>query len=298
MAVRDFRESDREDLITLWQDCDLVRPWNDPNSDIDKALAQTNCEILVFDHSAHGLGGSLIVGYDGHRGWIYYLAVASNIQNAGWGKRLMRAAEERLKSWGCPKSMLMIRAENHEVSAFYSAIGYKSEDRIVMTRWLDEEIYPKKLPVTITYLEMNRPTTMEEPKAPKLDQDVAIRRLDKPSISFYRYLYNQVGEPWLWWEKRIKSDESILEVIHDEKVEVWLLSVGNVPAGFVELDFRDASGKAELAYFGLLPDFIGMKLGPYLLKWAINYAWIHGDTIKKPQCEYLYLGSPRSAFCL
>lgn len=128
------------------------------------------------------------------------------------------------------------------------------------------------LETVITYLEMFEPPTRPGPPVP--NGKIALLRAEQPTPSFYRYLYNTIGEPWLWWERRELNDEALIAVIHDEAVEIYVLYVAGVPAGFLELDCREA-GAVEIAYFGLMPEFIGRGLGPYLLHWAVDQAWSH-----------------------
>ena len=103
---------------------------------------------------------------------------------------------------------------------------------------------------------------------------IALMRAQKPTISFYRYLYDGIGGAWLWYERRIMSDRDLASIIHDEEVEVYVLYVGGVPAGLGELD-RRFKMDIELAYFGLLPEFIGRRLAPYFLRWLIDQAWTY-----------------------
>lgn len=129
---------------------------------------------------------------------------------------------------------------------------------------------PQKITSVITYLEMTERPTKPTPPRPAIK--IALLRAEKPTLSFYRYLYNTIGQDWLWWERRSLSDNELKAIIHDEKVEIYVLYVGGVPAGYGELDRRDGHD-IELAYFGLLPEFIGQKLGGYFLRWLIDQAW-------------------------
>jgi GNAT superfamily N-acetyltransferase len=132
---------------------------------------------------------------------------------------------------------------------------------------------PGKLRVVVTYLEMtSRPSS---PKQRPPVEKLALLRAERPTISFYRYLYNTVGEPWLWTERRKMDDTALATVIHDPRVEIMVLYVGGVPAGYAELNRRRPEA-VDLSYFGMIPDFIGMKLGPFLLNCAINAAWSGG----------------------
>ncbi|MCZ6863290.1 MAG: GNAT family N-acetyltransferase [Alphaproteobacteria bacterium] len=111
---------------------------------------------------------------------------------------------------------------------------------------------------------------------------VALVRAERPTISFYRYLYNTIGEDWFWWERRALSDAQLATEIHDSNVEIFVLYIDGVPAGYAELDLR-IKAEVELAYFGLIPEFIGRGLGRYLLGWAIDEAWQ-----RKPERVWLH----------
>ncbi|NKB57006.1 MAG: GNAT family N-acetyltransferase [Alphaproteobacteria bacterium] len=109
-------------------------------------------------------------------------------------------------------------------------------------------------------------------RAPSLSIPVMLLRAHEPTISFYRYLYNTIGQDWLWYERRQMSDNALAEIIHDEKVLVNVLYCGGVPAGYAELDMRFFP-TIEVAYLGLLPEFIGRGLGRYIVDWAVDAAW-------------------------
>jgi len=129
---------------------------------------------------------------------------------------------------------------------------------------------PRILDFVITYLEMTERPTLSVllPTGVKL----ALLRAEAPPVSFYRYLYNTVGEPWLWWERRILSDDELRAILDAEGNEVYVLYVNGVPAGFAELD-RHTSPEIDLAYFGLIPEFIGRGLGRYFLNVVVELAW-------------------------
>lgn len=136
LIVRTFRESDRAALIALWQACGLTRPWNDPDKDIDLCQRSTGSTLLIAEQDG-ALAGGVMVGHDGHRGWVYYLAADPARQTKGTGRSLMQAAEDWLKSRGVPKIMLMVRPENTKVRGFYEALGYQEEPRVIFSRRLD-----------------------------------------------------------------------------------------------------------------------------------------------------------------
>ncbi len=127
-----------------------------------------------------------------------------------------------------------------------------------------------KIETVITYLEMTAPPASPPPPTPI--GKIALMRAEMPTLSYYRYLYGAVGAPWLWWERLAMSDDKLRAIIHHENVDVFALYVAGVPAGYFELD-RRVAGEVELAYFGLIEDFIGRGFGAFLLRAAIDAAW-------------------------
>ena len=132
---------------------------------------------------------------------------------------------------------------------------------------------PRKLEVVVTFLEMLEPP--ERPAAIIPPGKVAIVRAENPTLSFYRYLYNTVGEPWLWWLRRLMDDEDLTQTLTRPETHVYVLYVGGVPAGFAELDLTDLEedGVIDRHDMGLIPDFIGKGFGKYLLNWTVDTAW-------------------------
>src|SRR2546430_2968170 len=122
----------------------------------------------------------------------------------------------------------------------------------------------------ITYLEMLERPAGKRVAAP-LDK-LALMRAEDCTVSFYRYMYDTVGRPWLWFERRLVGDAALAALIAKPTIEIFVLYVRGVPAGFFELDTA-AARETKLCYFGLIPDFIGRRLGPYLLQAAIDRAW-------------------------
>jgi ribosomal protein S18 acetylase RimI-like enzyme len=127
--IREFRDSDTESLIALWQACGLVVPQNDPRKDILRKM-KVNPEWLLVGELDGQLMGSCMTGYEGHRGWINYLAVHPDHRRRGFARELMKKAEEILREAGCPKINLQIRSTNTTVIAFYESIGF-TEDKVV-----------------------------------------------------------------------------------------------------------------------------------------------------------------------
>lgn len=127
----------REAAVALWHETGLTRPWNDPVTDLRAALEGATSTVLASVDEGR-LDGTVMAGYDGHRGWLYYLAVSPAEQGRGLGKALVAAAEEWLRDRGAPKVQLMVRATNAAVVAFYAALGYLDTECVVLGRRLDE----------------------------------------------------------------------------------------------------------------------------------------------------------------
>jgi len=127
--IRAFSEHDTQAVIALWRACELTRPWNNPEKDIERKLSvKDNLFLVAEDNTA--IVGSVMGGYDGHRGWINYLAVAPSQRGLGLGKQLMQSVEIRLKNAGCPKINLQVRRGNHDAEQFYRAIGFDEDECI------------------------------------------------------------------------------------------------------------------------------------------------------------------------
>lgn len=151
----------------------------------------------------------------------------------------------------------------------------------------------KRVPMTVTFLEMrSRPPALPPPQ-PK--GKIAILRAEKPPVHFYRYLYNTIGEPYLWVDRRKLSDAQIAAIMQDPAVELYVLYCDGCPAGMAELEFREG-GTGQVAYFGLMPDFIGRRLGYFFLYHAVSIAWskpiasllINTCTLDHPRALPLY----------
>lgn len=138
MEIRSFQLADEEAVISLWERCDLVRPWNDPRKDIERKL-RVNPELLLVGVLDGELVATAMVGYEGHRGWINYLAVAPEHQRKGLGRMMMDEAERRLRELGCPKINLQVRSSNRDVIEFYQRIGFSMDDVVSLGRRLEQD---------------------------------------------------------------------------------------------------------------------------------------------------------------
>jgi len=127
LQYRDFVSTDTEAVVALWQRCGLTRPWNDPYKDIDRKMTDRNGAFWVVSNQ-DGILASVMIGYDGHRGSINYLAVRPDAQQQGIGAELMRRAEMFLIELGCPKVSFCVRKDNMAVLSFYDGLGYEIDD--------------------------------------------------------------------------------------------------------------------------------------------------------------------------
>jgi ribosomal protein S18 acetylase RimI-like enzyme len=135
MVVEELAPDDQEAAADLWQAVDLTRPWNDAAADFARALGGPTSTVLGIRRGAR-LAGTVMVGHDGHRGWVYYLAVDPAQQRQGLGTHLMAAAEDWLRAHGAVKLQLMVRHSNQATSAFYERLGYDDAEVSVLARWL------------------------------------------------------------------------------------------------------------------------------------------------------------------
>ena len=136
MDIRPIVAGEEHQVIALWQDCGLTRAWNDPKRDLDFARGKTNSTVLI-GHLDQKIMASVMVGHDGHRGNIYYLAVAPQHQGKGFGRAMLQSAETWLVAKGIWKLNLTIRAGNTKVVGFYERFGYEEEDVVMLGRWID-----------------------------------------------------------------------------------------------------------------------------------------------------------------
>ena len=132
LPITDLDPAEIEAAVALWEACGLTRPWNDPRADARLALAGATSTILAIREEDR-LIATAMVGADGHRGWVYYLAVAPDRRGEGLGEAVMRAAENWVRDRGLPKLQLMVRHENAVALGFYEAIGYKVEPTTVLS---------------------------------------------------------------------------------------------------------------------------------------------------------------------
>jgi ribosomal protein S18 acetylase RimI-like enzyme len=134
-SVRAFERRDTDAVVELWHECGLTRPWNDPHKDIERKLT-TQPDLFLVAEDETAVIGSAMIGFDGHRGWVYYLAVDPARRGEGHARVLMAEAERRLIERGCPKIMLMVRAQNTAVVDLYEHLDYIREDTLLLGKRL------------------------------------------------------------------------------------------------------------------------------------------------------------------
>src|SRR5438552_2055819 len=136
LSIAPIEDADVAAVIALWQRCGLTRPWNDPAADIALARRGPNSTVLT-GRDGGAIAATAMVGHDGHRGWVYYVAVDPDRRANGHGRAIMNAAEEWLRQAGILKLQLLVRRDNAKAGAFYQSIGYEEADTIVFAKWID-----------------------------------------------------------------------------------------------------------------------------------------------------------------
>ena len=143
MNIRVFHPADETAVIDLWLRCGLVAPQNNPHADIQRKLAVAP-ELFLVGTLGEEIAATVMAGYEGHRGWINYLAVAPHLQKAGYGRAIMDHAESLLRARGCPKINLQVRTANRQVIEFYQRLGFVIDDVVSLGKRLvrDEPFQP------------------------------------------------------------------------------------------------------------------------------------------------------------
>jgi ribosomal protein S18 acetylase RimI-like enzyme len=143
VTIRPFEKRDEASVLALWHTCELMRPWNDPRKDIQRKLA-VQPELFLVGEEGGEIVATAMAGYDGHRGWINYLAVKPDLQRQGYGRAIMAEAERLLIARGVPKINLQVRASNKDVIAFYTRVGFVVEEVVSLGKRLvnDEPATP------------------------------------------------------------------------------------------------------------------------------------------------------------
>ena len=284
--IRAFRIQDRAALIALWQSAGLTVWYNDPGADIDRYLESPGAAIFVADQGDE-LVGSVCVGGDGHRAYVYYVAVAPAQQGKGLGRALMAAAEDWAREHKLPKLQFMIRPSNLKVRAFYQALGYHETPRALMAKWLEDPAQhaaPPRFDLVESHLEM-RSNPAWQALAPS-HLRLALLQATTMDPAFYAYLQEQVGAPQAWRDRRGLPLDQLRAFVEDPKNEIFVLNVNGCPAGFFELACHDPSA-IKLVFFGLTPAWQAQGLGRYLMRAALDQAWSHKPDVVKVTTDNL-----------
>ena len=138
MLVRPYRTDDEESLVSLWQVCELTVPWNNPHKDIARKL-QVQPELFLVGILDSSLIATVMGGYEGHRGWINYLAVHPDFQGKGYGQEIMNSVETGLREMGCPKINLQIRTGNNKIASFYQKLGFTNDQVVSMGKRMEAD---------------------------------------------------------------------------------------------------------------------------------------------------------------
>jgi ribosomal protein S18 acetylase RimI-like enzyme len=136
LTIASIDDADIEAVVALWQRCGLTRPWNDPHADIALARRRDNSTVLV-GRAGDAIVATAMVGHDGHRGWVYYVAVDPGRRTRGFGRMIMGAAEDWLRQAGILKLQLLVRRENAQAGAFYASLGFAESSSVMFAKWLD-----------------------------------------------------------------------------------------------------------------------------------------------------------------
>jgi hypothetical protein len=136
LTIAPIADDDVAAVVALWQACELTRPWNDAAADIAFARQGPNSAVLI-GRDGGSIVATVLVGHDGHRGWVYYVAVDPEHRQKKYGRVIMDAAEDWLRQRGVEKLMLLVRSDNAKVQAFYESLGYDEQERVIYAKWLD-----------------------------------------------------------------------------------------------------------------------------------------------------------------
>jgi len=278
LTIRRATPADAAALDRLWALAD------DAPASVSVAalLADTAAGTAVFvGERDAGIVASAAVTLAGAHGWLDRVFVHPGARRQGYGRQMVRAAEIWLSEQGAGQARAVLDVPFTEALGFARALGYGQQAAALMARSLTAGAAADRgtdaedtlLEATITHLEMHRPPAHPPPHAPA-GKRLALMRAERPAVSFYRFLYNTVGARWLWWERRQLGDEVLARIVQDRRSEIYVLYVDGAPAGFAELEHWRPP-MINLAYIGLLPEYLGQGLGRYLLGNILDLAWKH-----------------------
>ncbi len=280
LSISACRPEDRDGVISLWR-ANFPGYTDDHATQLAIALANPSTGVFVARDEA-GIAGTAMAGSDGIRGWLHYVAVPEDRRGRGIARALVAHCEAWLASQrGVTKVNLQVRGDNEKVIGLYQHLGYALEDRASMGKRLappggqvpppPSSGTPGCIDVTITHLEATSPPGPARPPMPALK--LAMLRVDRISVPYFRYLYAEIGRDWIWHERRLLDDATLAARFADLGVQVHVLHVAGEPGGYVELDMRRLPAEAELAFFGLRGALTGRGVGRWLLDWAMREMW-------------------------
>jgi len=136
LLIRPFQTEDEDALVALWKMCELTVPWNNPHKDIARKL-QVQPELFLVGILDNSLIATVMGGYEGHRGWINYLAVHPDFRENGYGQEIMNSVETKIREMGCPKINLQIRTGNDKIASFYQKLGFTNDHVVSMGKRLE-----------------------------------------------------------------------------------------------------------------------------------------------------------------
>lgn len=281
LSITAFRETDRADVVELWQRSFPDYP-DAPMPQLDLALRQPNSAVFVARED-DVFAGTTMAGSDGIRGWLHYVAVTPPRRNRGIGRALVRHAETWLADRGVSKIKLQVREGDVDSRNVYAHLGYSLESHRTMGKRIqppDEHVLaqprsgePGCIEVVVTHLAMTAAPTVPAAKPPAMK--LAVLKAETIAVPFYRFLYTETGRDWVWYERVRLDDATLAAAIQAPDIDVFVLYVAGQPGGFVELDRSRHPTEIEIRYFGLMPGHIGRGLGRWFLDWAVREAWRH-----------------------
>ncbi|MDR3517754.1 MAG: GNAT family N-acetyltransferase [Azospirillaceae bacterium] len=291
VRIRIYRSADHAAVRSLWQECGSPAAQNTPLRAGASVVAPFNMVMLVAIDSSERLIGAIVVDHDSRCGRINAIMITPTFRRRRIATALVRDAETWLSAQGIPRAGLLVDPGDPAVGAFWRSLDYEPMPRAWFQRVLSRDT---RAPVTVYHLGMTAPPAPGAGAAPR--PGLAVVQARQPTLRYYRFLYDSVGGPWHWTDRRALSDDELAAVIHDPRVEIHVLTVNHVPAGFFELDRRQPN-TVELAYFGLMPEFIGQGLGAWLLRRAVALAWgadtrrvtVHTCSLDHPKALGTYL---------
>lgn len=280
LSITACRPEDRDGVVALWR-ATFPGYTDDHAAQLAIGLANPSTGVFVARDEA-GIAGTAMAGSDGIRGWLHYVAVAEDRRGRGIARALVAHCEAWLASQrGVTKVNLQVRGDNAVVIGLYRHLGYSIEDRASMGKRLappggqvpppPSSGTPGCIDVTVTHLEATSPPGPARPPMPALK--LAMLRVDRISVPYFRYLYAEIGRDWIWHERRLLDDATLAARFADPGVQVHVLHVDGEPGGYVEIDFRRLPEEAELAFFGLRGALTGRGVGRWLLDWAMREMW-------------------------